>query len=241
MKFDSRAAIGLRPARAVPRIPGPVKYTTMHYNGPRVGITPRHSHEVCRRFWRMIQAFHMDDRGWSDIAYNTGSCPHGFVLAGRGKYVRSAANGTNEGNNTAYANMLLVGESEEPTQDMYKAARESARLLGAPQLVPHSFWKGTGCPGDPTRGWILAGAPIEEDLPEEEEVTQQDKEDIANLVISKLAGDVRIDGRNPSQDFKTIRESMRAIGKQVLLIADATGAVKSYQVVLEGNDDKVNV
>ena len=56
---------------------------------------PRHDHpcampSICRAW----QAFHMDDRGWSDIAYNSGVCPHGVRFEGRGARVRSGANGT---------------------------------------------------------------------------------------------------------------------------------------------------
>src|SRR6266496_2949555 len=46
-------------------------------------------HSTCDDKVRNIQAYHMDVKGWSDIAYNFLACPHGYVFEGRGLNRRS--------------------------------------------------------------------------------------------------------------------------------------------------------
>ncbi|MCA1781939.1 MAG: N-acetylmuramoyl-L-alanine amidase [Dermatophilaceae bacterium] len=110
--------------------------------------------------WLAWQRFHMgrnhprpqsNGRHWVDIAYNVGFW-RGYVFAGRGYGVRSAAQGTNFGNQNFYAAVWLGGGDEEPTDEDYATldwiildARENG---GAGTAVkPHSFFKSTRCPG----------------------------------------------------------------------------------------------
>lgn len=156
--FESRAVVGLAPPESRPRIPGPVTSVTIHWNGPAVKIRPEHAHSMCREFWRGVQRFHMRTRGWADIAYTVGVCQHGIVMAGRGIGVRTAANGTNQGNSTSYAIYGLIGEGETPSDAMKHAILDAAKALGQSRLRPHDFWKATGCPGS-LKSWVVAGAP----------------------------------------------------------------------------------
>jgi hypothetical protein len=100
----------------------------------------------------------MKQRGWQDIAYSSLVCPHGVRYEGRGKDVRTAANGTTAGNNASHATCYIAGEGD-PLPDGTKRAYldESARLDGLDAV--HSDWKSTACPGHPVRQWVKAGMP----------------------------------------------------------------------------------
>jgi len=163
VRFVSRAQWGARRPRSRTGL-RPDFGSTIHYNGPPIGLgrlIPNHA--ACSSTWRQIQNFHMDGRGWSDIAYTCGVCPHGYVFEGRGVGVRTAANGTNEGNASAYAVFMFYGDGETPTAEMYAGTSDAVEWLrdnGAPDGVNgHRDWKPTACPGDPAYTWLRSGAP----------------------------------------------------------------------------------
>lgn len=170
VQFESRATIGLVAPDSRPAIPGPIYGTGVHYvGGNRLGLFRAH-HTKCREKQRDIQHFHMETKEWADFAYTFSVCPHDIVLAGRGAGVRTAANGTQWGNDHWYAGLFLIGGDEEPTDGMLRAFTEAVNGLKASSLRPHSAFKSTACPGDPTRGKIVNGAfniPI---IPEEEDM-----------------------------------------------------------------------
>ena len=160
MKFVSRAEWGGRKPRSISRIPGPVTSTTFHWEGPKMGTF---THSSCASKVRGIQNFHMDSRGWSDIAYNAVVCPHGYVFEGRWVGARSAAQGTNAGNDTSYAICGLFGEGDVLTdlmKDAYLDCRTyfMATAKTGATIRPHSYWHATACPGNGVRVWIGDGA-----------------------------------------------------------------------------------
>lgn len=122
-------------------------------------------HSSCDDKVREIQAWHMDDRDWSDIAYNYLACPHDFVYEGRGFSRRSSANGSELGNNTSFAICVLWGENSGPLPDGLKTAFLFARKIlmvsgGATSVIKkHKDWKPTDCPGDEMSAWIADGCP----------------------------------------------------------------------------------
>lgn len=136
-----------------------------HYNGGAIG---RGDHSACAARVRGIEDFHSrptsrGGRGWNGIAYNYLICEHGYVYEGRGWGRRSAAQGSNTGNQNFLAIMFLMGGS----QTMTAAMRTAGRLLilhlrsrgAGSQVRPHSFFSSTSCPGNPVRSWISAGTP----------------------------------------------------------------------------------
>lgn len=133
----------------------PTYGTTGHYNGPDIWSgrpIAQWDHASCPTKVRGIQAFHMGPaRGWLDIAYNHLICPHGYTFEGRGFDRRSAGNGTNEGNATSLAAMLLIGGTEPVTgamADEFARYCQHARTVGAgPNVGPHDRWISTDCPG----------------------------------------------------------------------------------------------
>lgn len=140
---------------------------TRHWEGPHMGAFP---HDSCAPKVRGIQDFHMDSKGWTDIAYTGVVCPHGYVYEGRGLFRRTAANGTNTGNETAYAFCYLGGEGDPYTEAgkrAMKAAMNWTRHAGGagPNRNDHNDWKSTACPGAEIEAWGDGGEPIQLPLP----------------------------------------------------------------------------
>jgi hypothetical protein len=133
---------------------------TVHYEGGALGA---YDHGKCVAMVRQIQNYHMDSNGWADIAYNTITCRHGVTYEGRGYGIRSAANGSNPGNDQSFAHCVMIGLGDEFTADAQAGIRKifqdyENRGSGRKRWV-HSDWFSTQCPGDPVRTWLRAGMP----------------------------------------------------------------------------------
>ena len=148
MPIVTRAEWGAKPRRGSPS-PLTTKLVTVHWEGPGMGAFP---HPRCAEKVRGIQAFHMAPepagRGWSDIAYSMIACPHGYAFEGRGRGVRTGANGTNQGNGSAYAVCALIGVGDKVTPELLDAIAEAVDFLGGENTNAHRDWKPTACPGD---------------------------------------------------------------------------------------------
>lgn len=168
--FVSRSGWGARPRTATPPAIAS-EGITAHYGGPspwgagvdrssaaRFAATADHAR--CASIVRAWQDFHMDDRGWTDLAYNSCVCPHGVRFEGRGVGVRSGANGTNDGNSRSEAVCYIAGEGDPLTDGARRAFADEADRMEAPRLRwIHQDWKSTACPGAPIRAWRAAGWP----------------------------------------------------------------------------------
>jgi hypothetical protein len=92
MRLVTRQQWGARPPRSIVPLPGSAIDTTVfHYSG--ADADEQADHAKCAGRVRGIQRFHMDTRGWLDIAYSFLVCVHGYVFAARGYGVRTAATG----------------------------------------------------------------------------------------------------------------------------------------------------
>lgn len=151
--FVTREAAGLpRPKSISKKITPNLGGVAIHYGGPaQSAAEPNASHDLCVKTWRSWCRYHMNNRGYTDIAYTGGFCNHGYAFAGRGLKVRTAANGTNKGNQNFYAIVWIGGENQDPSPAAIAAADwwvNNLRQAGAGNLVrPHRFFKSTGCPG----------------------------------------------------------------------------------------------
>ena len=156
--FFTRAEWGARPPKSRSTNIAPA-HVTAHWAGPspwRGGpMDPARSASLVRG----IQAFHMDGQGWSDIAYTSLIDPWGNTFEGRGPGVRTAANGSNDGNQRSYAVCYLAGVGDPLTEPAKHAFLREAQRLGQPLDRVHSDWFSTSCPGDELRAWIRPGAP----------------------------------------------------------------------------------
>lgn len=151
--FISRSSAGLVAPRSVSKNITPEHGGTLvHYGGADV---PTSSHASAKSRWKSWQTYHMVTRGWVDIAYTMGVDNWGFVYAGRGAGVRTAANGTNYANQNYYAVCWIGGAKQTPTRAALSAiawAVNALRDSGAGMSVGnHSDFRTTGCPGDDLR------------------------------------------------------------------------------------------
>lgn len=150
--FRSRADLRLRAPRSISKNINPGKGgVAVHYGGSTPNPAPA-NHDTCENIWRGWQNYHMDTHRWVDIAYTAGFCNHGYVLAGRGYGVRTAANGTNDANDRYYAFVWVGGGNAVPSPAAYDALEwlilDARKNGGAGDSVkPHNSFVGTGCPG----------------------------------------------------------------------------------------------
>lgn len=134
----------------------------LHY--PGMGSRHLFAQADVARALRGWQDYHMDDRGWSDIAYQAAVDQAGRVWTLRGLTTRSGANGDATVNLQYGALLLVVGDTEAPTGAMINSVREVVadfrRLYPkATAIKPHSAVRpaGTSCPGNAVRSLIAAG------------------------------------------------------------------------------------
>lgn len=92
----------------------------LHWPAMSKPIRGRANVEAALRNW---QSFHMDVRGWSDVAYQEAIDQDGIVYTLRGIRNRSAANGSSSLNGRYGAFLLVLGPGEEPSAAMIDATR----------------------------------------------------------------------------------------------------------------------
>lgn len=120
------------------------------------------SHAACYSYVRGIQNYHMDAKGWSDVAYNAIVCPHGYTFECRWLGRQGGANGTTTGNRTAYAICYLGGQGDPFTLDADRAIHDTTTHMrrhgsAGPKVNCHRDWKATACPGDVICTRVRAG------------------------------------------------------------------------------------
>ena len=162
----SRAEWGARSPRAVIKA-NMADASTGHWNGPTVVVAGKSkwNHSACPSLLRGIQNFHMNTRGWLDIAYNFAVCPHRKIFELRGLNVANGANGTNSGNKSSHAILFIAGEGNEFTDEERAAFVECVNHIAAETDAParamgHRDHKSTACPGDVSYDWISRGMPL---------------------------------------------------------------------------------
>lgn len=160
-----RSAWGARAPRS-----GPGNLTVSRVEGavihwPGTGSTSViHTKAAVASALRGWQDYHMDDHGWSDIAYQVAVDQAGRAWNLRGLRTQSGANGNNDLNERYGAVLLVLVTGEEPTADMKATVREVLadfrRIYPKGTAIkPHSAVRpdGTDCPGDAARAAIKRG------------------------------------------------------------------------------------
>lgn len=179
-----RTAWNARPAN-----PGPGDLTVSRVEGavihwPGMGTARKATQAEVASALRGWQNYHMDDRGWSDIAYQVAVDQAGRAWTLRGLRTQSGANGNNAANEDYGAILLVVGTGEQPSPELIATTREVIRDFrvtypNGTKIRPHSAVRveytgdGTDCPGDIVRGLIS-------DRAFEPTTTKPEDDDMAN-------------------------------------------------------------
>jgi hypothetical protein len=110
------------------------------------------------------QAYHMDRKGWSDIAYQVAVDQAGRAWTLRGLRTQSGANGDADVNERYGAILLVLVVGEQPSEAMKATVRDVVADFRAiyphgTAIKPHSAVRpaGTDCPGDNARAAITRG------------------------------------------------------------------------------------
>ena len=162
----TRSDWGARPASHVnPLDYSQVRDLIVHYPGTASPIA--RDDESIRRALRGWQDYHIDKKGWSDLAYNVAVDQMGRVWEGRGYDRRDGATSGRGG--TSMSILAMVGNDEAPTDLMLsgilRVITEGKRRAPNAAVGPHSRYVSTSCPGDALRGWLQAGHPTPSGLP----------------------------------------------------------------------------
>jgi len=251
--FHSRADWGAKPPKTTPATIGSGGLT-VHYGGDspwgtsvdrstadRFLATADHSR--CASIVRAWQSFHMASvsaggRGWNDIAYNAGICPHGHRYDMRGPGRRSGANGTNPGNDRSEAIVYIAGGDDPLTDPAKHAYHDEGARFHQPLRWNHSDWKSTSCAGGPIKTWQSQGWP----RPQGDELSMADLKTIddikddtywmrENLIGGPNNDNTRqlaelLDGQIP-QHVAAIELRLEALEANVARVLEAVTAPKS--------------
>lgn len=151
MRIYTRDEIGLRdPVKVSKTFDFSKGGVALHYGGDGPTKPPTELEAVFKQ-WRDWQAFHIDGRGWNDIAYSYGVSDAGHILTGRGIDRRNGANGTNTANET-FASIVWIGGGNAKPSD---AAIDAIVWLVSycrdhgvgTQVRPHHYFFPSECPG----------------------------------------------------------------------------------------------
>ena len=119
------------------------------------------AHDAAAGQWRSIQAFHMNTRGFDDIAYHFGIAPDGAVYEGRGvEWVGAHAGKECNAGSIGIVFMLvdvLTDRAKQAFVDLQSHLIE--RGFDVHAVKPHCDCNPTECPGPTTLAWTRAGCP----------------------------------------------------------------------------------
>lgn len=170
---------------------------TLHYGGDspwRSGIGSA-DHARCPAIVRAWHEFHRDGRGWAGFAYSAAVCPHGVIYRGRWAGKRTAAQGTNDGNQRSLAAVYIAGGSDALTGEAAASLRAlaSSVMLGVPLRWDHADWHTTSCAGPALRRWKANGWPALSPSPTTDELdgpmTPETEKNLRRIVREELGAD----------------------------------------------------
>jgi hypothetical protein len=196
-----------RAANAHPFEPSQVRGLCVHWNGPPV---PKSAFTDPRHYLEAVRRFHVNTRGWSDIAYNFAVDQRGDVWVLRGMRHRSAANGGRLVNARWVAVLAIVGRGQRPSSRMLDGIRRVAAKTrrAYPRrsaVTTHRAIRPepTACPGPDLTRWVRAADFTEGDEMTRNEMIQalvEELRDQDSPLSVALRGNVRIAVERELQD-----------------------------------------
>lgn len=184
-EYLSRSAWGARASRgSSPLVASEVDGIAVHWPGMAKPISSQSAVASALRGW---QNYHMDVRGWSDIAYQVAVDQAGRAWTLRGPRTRSGANGDADVNRRYGALLLILAPGEQPSEAMKATVRgviaDFREIFPKGTLIrPHSAVRpaDTDCPGDAARAAIARGdfTPRASSTPIPPEVLQMELDDV---------------------------------------------------------------
>jgi hypothetical protein len=150
--------------------------------------------------WQSIRRYHVQKRGWRDVAYTLAVCPAtGSLLAGRMWSRQPAAHAPH--NHETFAVFALAGVGDPITDALRDGIRDAVRLAmrHAPiaEVMPHQDvpQNSTECPG-PELASLARGIGRQPDKLGSQKATQGDSEDAAEESEEDMAVDVIVEAES---------------------------------------------
>lgn len=197
MDYVTRAEWGARPPKNPPTLlPGASTGIAVHHEGD--GLEPPTD---CYAKMRSTQNYHMNAKGWNDIAYSWGvGC--GLIFEGRGWGIQDGAD-TGEGR--LMHSVVWLGDSSVamPSDADLRAINEviaEQANHGAATVVGHRDINATDCPGSYLYAWLQSGRHTSQPDPTQE----PDDMPLSTADIEAVAGRVRDYLANPAVNPGTV-------------------------------------
>ena len=192
VEYLPRSAWNARPPNAGPGnlTPSRVQGAVIHW--PGTGSTKViHTKAAVASALRGWQDYHMDTRGWSDIAYQVAVDQSGRAWTLRGLRTQSGANGDADVNERYGAILLVLVTGEQPSAAMKATTRaviaDFRKLFPRGTAIrPHSAVRPepTDCPGDPARAAIARGE-FTPGHSEDDDMTPAQMQELKNFIEAR--------------------------------------------------------
>ena len=192
VNYLPRSAWNARPPKD-----GPGNLTVSRVEGavihwPGTGSTKViHTQAAVASALRGWQDYHMDTRGWSDIAYQVAVDQAGRAWTLRGLRTQSGANGDTDVNERYGAILLILVTGEQPSAAMKATTRaviaDFRRIYPRGTAIrPHSAVRPepTDCPGDPARAAIARGE-FTPGHSEDDDMTPAQMQELKNFIEAR--------------------------------------------------------
>jgi hypothetical protein len=160
VKLVTRSEWGARAYTCSSALP-PNDGLVVHYSA--ADADEQADHANCDERVRGIQSYHMNTKGWCDIAYNFLVCKHGYIFEGRGWSRKAGATGDANSHTIA---ICFLGDDTASRDDVTAFGREAlgewirtarARLNPNASVKGHRDYMSTSCPGNELETWVNAG------------------------------------------------------------------------------------
>jgi hypothetical protein len=155
----SRQAWGAKPPKQTDTDFTKTGGMVIHYSTRNAATLVNHWPD-CYESWRNHQRYHQVTKGWWDLAYDWGVCPHGYAFEGRGWGVQ---NGANRPVNTSTLSICYDGDANDrvgaaATQTFKEIIERGVMKEGWTATVRGHYevsTSGTPCPGTAIRSVLL--------------------------------------------------------------------------------------